>query len=67
MEDIDFKIPMTRDKLVELGQQVPTTYRLVAFAVSAQCYFIVSSYCTAVMEVTLTLRELTAGVKSDIV
>jgi hypothetical protein len=34
MEDIDFKIPMTRDKLVELGQY-PTIYRPVAFAVSA--------------------------------
>ncbi len=28
MEDIDFKIPMTRDKLVELGQY-PTIYRRI--------------------------------------
>ncbi len=28
MEDIDFKIPMTRDKLVELGQYLPPTGQL---------------------------------------
>ncbi len=28
MEDIDFKIPMTRDKLVELGEYPPLTGQL---------------------------------------
>ncbi len=56
MEDIDFKIPMTRDKLVELGQYLPLTGQLPLHYL-LKWYFIVSIYYISLMEVTLTLRE----------